>query len=105
VELVPLRNPYALKSGDMLEVLCLRNGQPLANQIVAAAREAKGRELPPLSMRSDDKGIARFKLNGAGKWYVKFIHMTALADPRINYESKWATLTFEIKGESAKQGR
>ena len=97
VELVPLRNPYALKSGDTLEVLCLRNGQPLANQIVAAAREAKGRELPPVSLRSDDKGIARFKLNGTGKWYVKFIHMTSLADPHINYESKWATLTFEIK--------
>jgi len=97
VELVPLRNPYALKPGDTLEVLCLRNGQPLANQIMAAGRESKGREQPPVNMRSDDKGVARIKLNGAGKWYVKFIHMTPLNDPQINYESKWATLTFEVK--------
>jgi hypothetical protein len=28
---------------------------------------------------------------------VRFINMTRLDDPKVNYESKWATLTFEIK--------
>jgi hypothetical protein len=34
-------------------------------------------------------------LNGTGKWYVKFIRMTLLGESQVNYESKWATLTFE----------
>ncbi len=97
VEIVPLRNPYTLKLGDTLEVLCLKDGRPIVNQFVAAGREDDGREQPAVNMRSDGKGVARIKLNGTGKWYVKFIHMTTLNDPQINYESKWATLTFEIK--------
>jgi hypothetical protein len=28
---------------------------------------------------------------------VKMIHMTASNEPGINYESKWATLTFEVR--------
>ena len=28
---------------------------------------------------------------------AKFINMVKVDDPKINYESKWATLTFEIR--------
>ncbi len=97
VEIIPQRNPYTLKIGEMFEVLCLKDGQPVVNQYVLAGREVKARELPPLNTRTDDKGIARIKLSGTGKWYIKFIHMMPLNDPQINYESKWATLTFEVK--------
>ncbi len=98
VEIIPQQNPYTLKVGEMFEVLCLKDGQPVVNQYVMAGREVIGRELPPLkNARTDDKGIARIKLNGIGKWYIKFIHMTPLNDPQINYESKWATLTFEVR--------
>jgi hypothetical protein len=34
---------------------------------------------------------------GAGKWFIKFIHMTPLSEPNLKYESKWASLTFEIR--------
>ena len=37
------------------------------------------------------------RLDGSGKWYVKFINMAKLGDLNLNYESKWTTLTFEIK--------
>jgi len=50
-----------------------------------------------LTARSDAKGVARIRLAGAGKWYIKFIHMTPISEPNLNYESKWASLTFEIK--------
>jgi len=46
---------------------------------------------------SDTAGIARFVLNRAGKWYVKFIHMVPVSHDSVNYESKWATLTFEVR--------
>jgi hypothetical protein len=41
--------------------------------------------------------MARIRLNSAGKWFIKFIHMTPLSEPNLNYESKWASLTFEIR--------
>ncbi len=97
VELVPQQNPYKLKAGDTIEVLCLMDGKPLVNQYVMSGREADGKIAAESNVRTDKKGIAKIKLNAAGKWYVRFIQMTRLTDPKLNYESKWATLTFEIK--------
>lgn len=98
VEIVPQTNPYKLKTGDEFEFLCLKDGKPLANQYVMSGREdTGGKMILGENVRTNKKGIARIKLNGAGKWYLKFIQMTRLDDPKINYESKWATLTFEIK--------
>jgi len=97
VEIVPQTNPYALKTGDAFEFLCVKDGKALANQFVMTGRDEDGKLITGENVRTDKNGIAKIKLVGAGKWYVKFIQMTLLKDPKINYESKWATLTFEIK--------
>lgn len=97
VELVPQQNPYNLKKGDMIEILCLKDGKPLAGQTVLAGYEEKGKIVTAPELRSDANGIVRVRLDGAGKWYIKFINMTKLDAPNLNYESKWTTLTFELK--------
>ena len=98
VEIVPQTNPYKLKAGERLEVLCLKDGKPLVNQYVMTGYEDKsGKVIAGENVRTDKKGIARIKLAVAGKWYVRFINMTRLDDPKLDYESKWATLTFELK--------
>jgi uncharacterized GH25 family protein len=98
VEIIPQQNPYALKAGDSLSVLCTLAGQPLVNQYVLASWDSGDGKTHQLNARSDRQGIVRFKLDAPGKWYVKFIHMTPLNEPNLNYESKWASLTFEIQG-------
>jgi hypothetical protein len=30
-------------------------------------------------------------------WYVKFIHMARVREDSVDYESKWATMTFEVR--------
>ena len=97
VEIIPQQNPYALNAGQTLEVLCVKDGQPLAGQFVLAGRELNGKELAAPGVRTNQSGLTRIALKGAGKWYVKFIHMAAVNDAQVNYESKWATLTFEVK--------
>ena len=97
VELIPQQNPYKLKKGDTIEILCLKDGKPLAGQVVLAGREESGRIKSSPELRSNAKGIVKLKLDGSGKWYVKFINMVKLDDPALNYESKWTTLTFEMK--------
>ena len=49
------------------------------------------------SVRSDAEGIATITLASPGTWYVKFIHMVPVAEPDVDYESKWATLTFAVR--------
>lgn len=97
VELIPQQNPYGLKVGGTIEVLCLLDGKPIANQFVMAGWESSDGKMHELNARSDAKGLARIRLTGAGKWFIKFIHMTPISEPNLNYESKWASLTFEIK--------
>lgn len=97
VEIIPQQNPYSLKAGQTLTVLCTLDGEPLKNQFVIAGWESRDGKLRTLTARTDRRGIANFVLKEAGNWYVKLIQMTRLSDPTLNYESKWATLTFAIK--------
>jgi hypothetical protein len=96
-EIVPLENPYAITSGTPLRVRCLVDGRPVANQTVLWGGEQGGRPLAQRSTRTDADGVARVTLDAAGRWYVKFIHMVRANQPGLDYESKWATLTFEIR--------
>ena len=98
VEMIPQQNPYKLKKGGTIEILCLKDGKPLVGQPVGTGYEAAGgKHIEGETLTSDAKGIIRVKLAGAGKWYAKFINMVKIEDPKLNYESKWATLSFEIK--------
>jgi len=97
VEIIPQQNPYSLKVGDELVVLCTKDSHPIAKQFVMAGWQSRDGKVHGQDVRTDADGLARLKLVGAGKWYIKMIHMTPLSEPDLNYESKWASLTFEIR--------
>ena len=98
-EIVPLENPFRLGTGATLRVRTLVDGQPMANQYVLfGGRTTTGARIAPRNTRSDADGIARIPLGTRGTWYVKFINMRRLTDdPAADYESKWATVTFEVR--------
>lgn len=98
VEIVPQNNPYSLRTGGRLTIQCLKDGKPLADQVVLTGREdGSGKLIGGATVKTDQKGFAKITIDGPGRWYVKFINMTRLNDPKLNYESKWATLTFGIR--------
>jgi uncharacterized GH25 family protein len=99
VEIIPQQNPYALKVGDSLTVRCVKDGQPLANQSVLYGWQTVSGPAKTNKARTDAQGLVTFKLAAAGVWYVKFINMTRVSEGAVNYESKWATLTFHIGGK------
>jgi len=96
-ELMALSNPYAARVGETLAFRCLVDGKPAARQLVVAGGEQGGKPIAERSARSDSDGVVRFTLDAAGKWYVKFIHMEPVSRDSLDYESKWATLTFELR--------
>jgi uncharacterized GH25 family protein len=98
-ELVPIDNPYALKPGRVLRVRALVDGEPVANQLViSGGRSPSGVRIAQRSVRTDSGGVARVRISSRGAWYVKFIHMErAAAEATVDYESKWATLTFGVR--------
>jgi uncharacterized GH25 family protein len=98
-ELVPLDNPYALKPGSTMRVRAMVDGRAVANQlVVAGGRSRSGARLTEQKTRTDASGVARIRVGSSGHWYIKFISMKPFSGPeRIDYESKWATLTFAIR--------
>ena len=97
-ELVPLDNPYALNSGRTLQVRTLVDGQVAPNQYVLyGGRTPNGGRIAQRSVRSDSNGVARIALRSRGTWYIKFISMAPVQGDTVDYESKWATLTFEVR--------
>lgn len=98
-ELVPMRNPYDLKAGQVLRLKTLVDGTPVTNQYVLfGGRTANGGRIAQRHARSDSAGIVAIPIRTRGTWYVKFIHMARPAnDPDANYESRWATITFQVR--------
>ena len=103
VEFVPLQNPYTLKAGDRLDVLFLENGTPVAGQRVYASHEGyhghdeAGGHREAVETRTDEQGVASIELVAPGRWYVRTIFMKKIDEAGVDYESQWATLTFEIR--------
>jgi uncharacterized protein DUF4198 len=97
-ELVPLDNPYALGLGRVLRIRCLVDGRPAAGlSVLAGGRTRAGVRIRAQELRADRDGVVPVHLTTRGRWYVKFVRMTqAHAGPR-DYESTWATLTFEVR--------
>jgi uncharacterized GH25 family protein len=91
LELIPERKPAV---GE-LPVRLLYQGKPLEGALVVAIR----RDQPDLKItaRSDRQGRVRLGLARAGVWLVKAVHMVpAPTETEADWESLWASLTFEI---------
>jgi hypothetical protein len=96
-EIVPLDNPYALGRRRTLRVQCLVDGRPIAGQaVLAGGRTPSGARIRARELHTDPAGVAAIPLDSRGRWYVKFIRM-APAGGGVDYESRWATLTFQVR--------
>ena len=103
IEIVPQENPFSLSVGETLPVVVLSEGKPVKNQLMYASyagfhrHDDGGKHVEAVQTRTDSKGVAEIKIDKKGLWYVRLIHMVPSAEEGVDYESNWATLTFEIK--------
>jgi uncharacterized GH25 family protein len=103
IEIVPIKNPFSLNVGETLPVKVMLDGKPLTNQLVYASYAGfhkhgdDGQHIEAVSTRTNKNGIAEFKIATKGNWYVRLIHMVPSDEEGVDVESKWATLTFEMK--------
>jgi uncharacterized GH25 family protein len=95
LELIPEKNPYGLKPGEELPVRLLYQGKPLAGALVIALglHQPDGR----IAARSGKDGRVRLRLPESGFWLIKSVHMIpAPYDTGVDWESLWASLTFDL---------
>lgn len=100
LELVAERNPYALRAGEDLPVRLTYENRPLVGALVVAMNRLNPSE--KLAARTDNAGRVQFRLRPGGMWLVKAVHMVqAPAGTNAQWESFWASLTFELRTTNA----
>ena len=104
LELVPERDPAALAPGKDSEELPLRllyEGKPLAGARVEARNPRASPEITEtVAGRTGADGRVTLRLASPGMWLVKAVHMVpAPTASGADWESFWASLTFEAGGE------
>ena len=106
-ELVPLADPTALAPGDTLRVRAMSGGLPTVGIAMRAGwRAGRGAVQRIAPVRTDSTGVAAIPIMAAGRWYVKTIDLRRSAEAGLDYESDWATLTFEVAAPAAgRRGR
>jgi hypothetical protein len=101
LEIVALDNPRTIEPGGELSALVEWRGQPLAGAQIVAVHKSDPSRL--LKANTDSQGRVRFRLDKPGAWLLTTIHMErARSDPRADWESYWASLTFELPGANAR---
>ncbi|MBM4197965.1 MAG: DUF4198 domain-containing protein [Gammaproteobacteria bacterium] len=96
LELVPQADPYLLVPGERLPLALLYRGKPLEGALVIAfTAETPTRRV---ELRTGRDGMVKLPLDRAGRWLVKAVHMIPMpaGDPVADWESFWASLTFEV---------
>ena len=100
LELVAERNPYAIRAGQDLPVRLTYQSRPLAGALVVAMNRLNPSE--KLTARTDADGRVRLQLRRSGMWLIKAVHMLpAPAGALADWESYWASLTFEFGSPGA----
>lgn len=102
LEILLLENPYLLDPGDELDVQVLFEGEPLRDQLVKAYSREAGGSVSKERARTDENGIATFKLDRAGSWLIRLVHMLPCAEhpdvdcEEVDWESYWTSYSFEL---------
>lgn len=92
LELVPRKLPHA---GDTLPLTLLFHGKPAANVLVVAMSKTDPDNA--VRARTDARGRVTLRIAHGGFWLIKAVHMrSAPADSGVDWESWWASLTFEL---------
>ena len=96
VEFVPEADPFALRPGDELPVRLLFRGKPAADVAVQSAWLENGAGRIEVVGRTDTTGRIRVPVRAEGPHRLHAIVMERSSGAEADWESFWASLTFEI---------
>jgi uncharacterized GH25 family protein len=95
LEIVPLVDPFTLRRGDRLPVQVRFDGRGISG-LTLGAGQARVPQTRAFRAMTDSAGNVTVPLPRAGLWSLRIIHMRRAQQPGADWESYWATLTFNL---------
>ena len=96
IEIVPQADPTALHPGSVLPVLVIFNGNPAPGIQVERAWAHSGTSDRRVIGRTDAQGRIDIPVDSPGRWRLHAVHMQPATRADADWESFWASLTFEV---------
>lgn len=93
LEIVPGKDPTALREGEEFPVQVLKDGAPFAEFALNAVAED---ETKGETRKTDPAGRVVFRLNKAGRWLLRGTEVRQSKRSETDWESDFATLTLEV---------
>jgi uncharacterized GH25 family protein len=94
LEIVPEKDPTALRPGDELPVRVLRKGSPYASFALGLVGPGNTKGI---LKTTDGQGRATFPIGKSGRWLLRATDVRRSTKPEADWESDFATLTFEVR--------
>lgn len=95
VEIIPQKNPYALKTGDYLQCLVLFDGKPSPHILVKVWSHLKITTFLQ-NLYSMDDGTITFPISVPGAWMLSTVKMIPSEKPGADWHSLAGSLVFAI---------
>ena len=93
LEIIPTKNPYDQRPGQLAEFKLVFDSRPLAGALVRYWNRDGANHLTDEKQRSDAQGYARFRLR-SGANMVSVVRMVPGQDTTADWHSYWGSLTF-----------
>ncbi|MEQ8364549.1 MAG: DUF4198 domain-containing protein [Cyclobacteriaceae bacterium] len=95
-EIIPLQNPYELRSGDYMDCKIVYRGNPVPHALVKVWSHV-GNRIFLQNIYTESDGMIRFPISNIGPWMVSSVKMVRSNSPKAEWESMWSSLVFEIE--------
>jgi len=93
VEIVPLKNPYAVKKGEAIKFRILWQGKPLFGASVKVSNRFDNRTTIQ-NIFTEQDGTIEMPLSNSGMWMISVVKMIPSKDKVADYQSYWGSLVF-----------
>ena len=97
LEIILLGNPFNHKKDSPLKAKVLFNNSPLKNKYLTAYNLGNDGELLTYSEKTDENGMAAFKIDTPGIWLLRLVNIYPCTEEEdVDWESYWGSYCFEI---------
>ena len=95
LEIVPVTNPFTARPGKPYVARLLYEGKPLTGCQLSATSVEEPRSVQ--TRHTDERGFVSIDATRSGAWILDAVHIVrAVDESSVEWQSFWASLTFEI---------